>query len=502
MAIFMNSKVNESMKKKIVVFAILVIMLLIWWRVEYKDSVTGYHEQVVEAGEKTFIASISDIRYIVMTNNDISLKDRLDSEDVSVAITIWSDEGEYYDAACIPFSIHTNGYTSTENTIFDNLPITLTEGRQYNIAYSAQLSDGTSVDQLSFLLYSDYRSVDRYSFMLILLVSIIFALIIFTPWKFEIRFTLIWALMLVLMMVIMPGLMTDRGHVSELADFERTSFANSYAMSSGMLGKEKTDTDGYVYIEESGIRNMGYTTYRVPLIRFWLDNRYGSFRTEGQVSSLFKTDKGLHLLSVPSAAAVMALRVSSVGYKGIIVGGWLTSALITFLLALIAMKIAPKYKRFIGYILCLPSTLMMAMSYSGTGILIGIVLVIFAVVSTKLEPDHINVFTWSMGVLLILWALISILINYDFASKHTFAGVILEFLSSLDKWLFKIAAYDYDSLIEISAFPAYLMLSCLFLMSPFCSKRTENISEHGKKVIEATFIGLSCLMILIRYNQF
>ncbi|WP_027203403.1 hypothetical protein [Butyrivibrio fibrisolvens] len=490
------------MKKKIVVFAILFIMLLIWWRVEYKDSVTGFYEQAVEAGEQTFSASISDVRFIVMTNNDPALKDRLDTEDVSVGITIWSDDGEYYDAVSQPLSIHTNGYTSTENTSFEDLPFNLKVGKQYNIAYSAQLQDGTPVDQLSFLLYSDSRSIDVYSFVLILMIALVFALMIFTPWKFEVRFSLVWALMLVLVMIIMPGLMTDRGSDSALADSERVAFANSYAMSNRILGSEKTDDEGYVYIKESGIRNIGYTTYRDPLIRFWLDDNYGNFRSEGQVSYLFKTDDGLHLLSIPSALVVTALRAVSAGYKWIIIGGWLIGAIITLGLALIAMRIAPEHKRFIGFLMCLPSTFMMAMSYSGIGILIGIGLVIFALISKKLEPDHSKVFIWILAGFMAVWALIYTFAHWDLSSTHTFVGAVLGLLKSFDNWLFTIAAYDNESLHEISILPAYLMLGCLCLFSPLCSKWTENMSERKKKVIEAVFIGLSCLMILIRYNQF
>lgn len=498
----MVSKMNENLKKKIVAFVILFIMLLIWWRVEYKDSVTGYQEQVIEAGEQNFTASISDVRYIVMTNNDITLKDRLDEEDVSVGITIWSDDGEYYDTTCVPFSIHTNGYTSTENTQFNDLPFTLTEGKQYNIAYSAQLSDGTAVDQLSFLLYGDSRSVDRHSLLLMLVIALIFALMIFTPWKFEIRFSLVWAMMLILTMVIMPGLMTDRGSESVLADSERAAFANSYAMSSGLLGKDKVDNEGYVFIEESGIRNLGYTIYAVPLARFWLDDSYGSIRSEGRVSSLFKVDDGFHLFSVPAALVVTAMRGASAGYRWIIIGGWFTGAIITFILALLAMKIAPKYKRFIGLIMCLPSTLMMAMSYSGIGILVGIILVLFAFISTKLEPKHSDIFNWTIAGFLAIWALISTFVYWDHSTYRTFAGAVLGFFSSFDKWLFTISAYDHESLYNISVLPAYLMLGCLLIMSPLCSKWTKNMSERRKKVVEAVFIGLSCLMILLRYNQF
>lgn len=498
----MVSRMSKIMKKKIVVFAILFIMLLIWWRVEYKDSVTGFYEQAVEAGEQTFTASISDVRFIVMTNNDPVLKNRLDTEDVSVGITIWSDDGEYYDAVSQPLSIHTNGYTSTENTRFEDLPFNLTVGKQYNIAYSAQLQDGTPVDQLSFLLYGDNRSVDLYSFVLILMIALVFALMIFTPWKFEVRFSLVWALMLVLAMVIMPGLMTDRGSDSALADSERSAFATSYAMSNGILGSEKTDDEGYVYIKESGIRNIGYNIYGVPLIRFWLDDSYGNCRSEGQVSYLFKTDDGLHLLSVPSALVVTALRAVSAGYKWIIICGWLIGAIITFVLALIAMRIAPDHKRFIGLIMCLPSTLMMAMSYSGMGILIGLGLVIFALFSKKLEPDHSKMASWILVAFFAVWALIYTFAHWNLSSIHTFVGAVLGLFTSFDNWLFTIAAYDNESLYDVSVLPAYLMLICLCLMSPLCSKWTGNMSERMKKVIEAVLIGLSCLMILIRYDQF
>ncbi len=493
---------NEIMKKKIIIYLILLIMLFIWWRVEYKDTVTGFYEQAVEAGENAFTASISDVRYIVMTNNDISLKDRLDTEEVSVAITIWSDDGEYYEADSNPLSIHTNGYTSTESTVFDNLPFSLTEGKEYNIAYSAKLSDGTSVDQLSFLLYSDYRSIDRYSIILMIIIAIIFALMIFTPLKFEYRFALVWLLMLRLVMIVMPGLLTDRGYDSKLAACEREAFANSYSLSAGILGKDKADEQGYVYIEESGIRNLGYTTYRVPLIRFWLDNSYGNYRSEGNVSSLFKTDNGLHILSLPSAVALTVLRTAKAGYKGIIIGGWLINALITFILAFISMKIAPKHKRIVGLVMCLPSSLMIAMSYTGMGIILGVFLLIFAIASRRFEQSNSLMFVRGIITVLAAWAFVYTIVNCDFTSYHTVAGIVLGLISSLDRWLFTIAAYDYESLYEVSVLPAYLMVGCLVLMSPLCYRCSFSMSERRKKALEAVFIGLSCLIILIRYNQF
>ena len=493
---------SESMKKKIIVYLVLLVMLFIWWRVEYKDAVTGFYEQAIEAGELNFTASISDIRYIVLTNNDISLREELDAEAVSVSVTIWSDDGEYYDATCQPLSIHTNGYTSTESTIFDDLPISLTEGKVYNIAYSAKLLDGTSLDQLSFLLYSDNRSVDRYSIILMFLIAVIFGLIIFKPFKFEVRFVLIWAMMLFLAMIVMPALMTERGYESKLADSERTAFANSYSISSGLIGKDKVDADGYVYIEESGIRNIGYTTYRVPLIRFWLDKSYGNYRSEGMVSYLFKADKGLHILSVPSAIVVALLRTISVGYRGIIIGGWLTGALITLILSLVAMKIAPKYKYFIGMLICLPSTLMMSMSYSGIGILIGIMFVIFAVLSRKFEDSNPKAYTYGLIAFLGIWAIANVWTNWDTDTYRTLAGGILGVVSTFDKWLFTMIAYDYEALYDVAVLPAYLILSGLVILSPLCSRWTVNMSSRWKKIIEALIIGLSCLIILIRYNQF
>lgn len=496
-----NDAKSGNLKKKILIYVLLLILLFIWWRVEYKDDLNGYYEQAVEVGEDTFTASVSSVRNIVVTNNDPALQKRLDAENVTVGISIYSDDGEEFDTMSQPFSLHTNGYTSTESTIFDDMPLQLTEGKEYHVAYVAQLSDGTPLTQLSFLLYGEEKSVDLYSALLMAVMALILGIVLFRPFtRYELQFSLVWVLLIALMMIVMPALQTDR---------ETGAFAKSYAVSSTLLGKNGTaDANGLVCIEESGIRNNGYMTYRTPLLRFWLDNSYGNDRAENMGSVVYSLGSSAHILSVPSGFAVYLARSLHLGYRMVMMSGWLFGALLVWIFAMCAMKTAPEQKRFLGIVLCLPSSLMAAMSYTGTGILLGAGILLYAVLTRVLRTRTAQNGVLSAG--LCIWAVGALCHKHTFLLAHTAGGVILGILNTLDQWMFTLTVCDLTSLYEDAILPSYLLLCAVFFLSPFGEAVSSKVQQAAGQTdagdhrnrLEALVIGLTLLVILLRYNQF
>ncbi len=309
-----------------------MLLFLVFYGLLFLAPQSGREEIVVEAGQESFQASLSRIEAVIPCNNDVTRQELLDENGARVTIVIRDAAGETAAELTIAEGdIHTNGYNSTENLQAEGLPFTLEKGQTYSLEYEADC-EGIPLTDLSFALYGGEHKLPVLvgaAFGLLLCVLGIFRHCA-APGGCSARgYRLLWLALTGLFLISVPKM-------NESAS-ERTAFAGAYAASNLLLGKA-ADADGYVYIEESGIRNMGYLSYAVPLHRFWSDWSSGNRREEGKISSLYRMDRtgagqgGPSVLSYLDGAVIALLRRIRAPYQLIYLSGKLLHALLCGLL--------------------------------------------------------------------------------------------------------------------------------------------------------------------------
>lgn len=355
-----------SRKRKIGIALLILFLCLMWWRVIFYDQKTGYEEMAIEDGQTSFTAAFDTVHYIVAANNDIALGESTGM--ATIQIDILDDKGKVVaENISDGLDIHTNGYTSTESCNFNNMPIRLQKGSVYTIQYHAQQTNGTKLTNLSFLLYGTEKNTNKVSLVIFLIIAIVMMTgLLNDKWKIG-TFAVLSLLLLLLTITMMPQLQSQD---------ENAAFAKAYGASNVLLHKQECNADGYVYIDESGIRNMGYLSYSVPLRRFWTDSGYGNERTSGQVSSLYRIDQSsVRITDVPQILAVTAARLLRLPYQMVMLAGWFANGIISILLVLTALKILknhPAEQYYIMLLAMMPAVLISAASYTGMGILIAL----------------------------------------------------------------------------------------------------------------------------------
>lgn len=394
-----------SIKRKIVVTLLILFLCFIWWRVIFYNQKTGFKETAVEDGQTTFTAETDSVNYIVVAGGDIQLKKRLETDPAKIRIQIADEQGNKV-AECITdgLNIHTNGYTSTENCTFSNLPVHLQQGQKYTFEYTAELADGTSISHLSFMLYGDTARTNRGSLLIFALITTALLIAFLTKRQQTGNYILIWVLLIAMTIVMMPVLQSDD---------ETQAFAETYAMSNQLSGKKVCDPDGNVYIEESGIRNGGYLSYSVPLNRFWTDWNYGNVRNEGIVSSLYHiSGTRVTVTMIPEILALTFARNMGMPYQAVMMSGWLINVILTGVLLLLSLKIAEnneRLKRFLMILFLLPSTLIAACSYTGAGLLF-LLCVLFYVICNEYSENR----TWKEALAALILLMIIISVQYAY----------------------------------------------------------------------------------------
>lgn len=398
-----------------------MLLFLAFYALLFLAPQSGREEILVEAGQGSFQASLSRIEAVIPCNNDVARQELLDENGARVTIVIRDAAGETAAQLTIADGeIHTNGYNSTENLQAEGLPFTLEKGQTYSLEYKADC-EGIPLTELSFALYGEEHKLPVLlgaALGLLLCVLGIF-LHCAAPGGCSARgYRLLWLALTGLFLISAPKMNEGMS--------ERTAFAEAYAASNLLLGREAADADGYVYIEESGIRNMGYLSYAVPLHRFWSDMSSGNQREEGKISSLYRMDRtgagqgGPSVLSYLDGAVIALLRRRKAPYQLIYLSGKLLHALLCGLLFLVFLSVweTGKARRekaaslwrtdslayeFLPVLFLLPSMLQGGLSYRWRSVLIA------AWLTSAL-------FLWNKG------------------KKRGFAGVILLPVSGIVLW--------------------------------------------------------------------
>lgn len=285
---------------------ILGVLLLSWLYIAFY-STRGYQETLIPSGTDTFTASFARVSYIIPINEEVSYYDLVEENPISATVQITdTGNGNVYQVDITNSFIHTDGYANKDNVQADGLPLELEEGHIYTIQYWATCDEQT-LDDLSFALYGERISY-RW-FQILVLVTVLMGVIglygaLRVGKAIVPAMLLLWISVYVLYLYSMPLQMRDE---------EERAFARAYAVSNEMMGREAEDADGYVYVEDAGLRNNGYLVYDIPFYRFW--SHVGADADTSVAATVIYQDDGVRTLrTYVDAAAITVARTVRVSY--------------------------------------------------------------------------------------------------------------------------------------------------------------------------------------------
>ena len=486
-----------QMKKKLIICVILIVLLGLWWRVDFYDQKTKYEETEVSGSDTSFEASFDSISSIVLSNGDVSIADRMDKENCNVTVTFLDSNGNVA-ATCHSdeMNIHTNGYTSRDNCNFSGLPVQLNNGEKYTVSYECTMPDGTKANDISFILYGESKSCNRdtaFLFMLAIIAIVISVLSIGEDKANIFRYMAVWFILVLITIFIMPVISSER---------ERSSFADVYEMSNELIGKNGADESGYVYIDESGIRNNGYVSYSIPVLRFWTDASYGNVRDDNKVSINYRcSEDGKNILMYPSVIAVTAARSLRLSFRSVFCTGWLINAFVTGVLLLSSLMIVKKSDAvtvMIKVIFLMPAVVISSMSYTGFGIALALCVLLYTLF-IRIDDDVKNVnrivLSCVVALVLVIYAVQHLM--HISLSGGSFGAFICAGLNTLftrfDVMLNELVLHDSldNSKIFIST---YIFIFMIVYLKSKADKEAASL-RNGRMILKFRY----CIPVIIAY---
>ena len=381
----------------------LAAIVIFLWEYLLIEPQTAWNEIIVESGcggDLSFTASFPQISAIIPNNENPLIEEMLEEEHISVAVQILRQDGSLAGMAYgedVP--VHTNGYISTESCQLAGLPIALNVGEEYTLHYEAVYKE-TGLPNLSFALYGTPTKLWKFGRGIALAAALLCIVLFSLVWEEDrtaryIWFPIAWILLAIPYLWTMP---------LEQHDGEASHFARAYQLATAQksTGNDLHSSENLtsvaetadilsaytpVQVEESGLRNMAYLSYSVPLYRFWTDRQYGNVLTQGMTGSQFLTpsadlDPGILL----RAAAIAAVRRFSFPYQAIYLSGALLTGIIAILwMILILSRLRADHKAvsLVMGIFLLPSFMRSIFYYSGNGILILSLILLVVLLNCK-----------------------------------------------------------------------------------------------------------------------
>ncbi|MCI2048246.1 MAG: hypothetical protein LKJ76_00820 [Lachnospiraceae bacterium] len=361
---------------------LLTVFVLLWFGRAWKGG-TGYAVTAVETEDRTFTATFDTLYRISVCSGDVSLYGQNRTADLTVVIRDSGGKpcGTLQSSGA---AIHADGYSDPDQTGFRGFPVQLEAGGQYTLECTVTDDSGIDAGELTFLLYG--RQADRsaagralMAAAALLLLGCMFFMYREAPGRSgadgyrtaAVLFTPVFFLLLLLYLPSVPMFTAPQ---------ERSAFAQEYALSNAFTGRPVSDTDGLVYVDESGIRFNDSFSYGLPLDRFWFSGG-GSVRMPDRVSALYSlltgTDPVTDLLCVPGALLLSLLRLLKAPYQAMMLSVRILHAVLTWMIACFAIRTClkagrPRAAMFAEGMFLLPSVMTGALSYTGSGILLAL----------------------------------------------------------------------------------------------------------------------------------
>ncbi len=434
-------------KSRIILYCIISIGLLLWWNAQFAGDKKVREEITIADGQYSFVATFDTISSIVMCNQELPLATELEDEGAAFTIVITElSEGAPTENTLLletdAMKIHTNGYSSMDSCTLSELPVRLNVGSQYSIQCHGITPSGQNLDSISLILYGNERSTNFLTLILFVLADAGIGI-----WIFCGNFTVSFLILLLLNIILFPSLQSER---------ELSAYADVYAASSTLLSRPVYSEDGGVLIEEAGIRNDGYTTYRNPMVRFWCNSQSGNDRTNaGESINYQSSGHALNLFQTPAVLAVALSRQLQLCYQTVRLAGSLINMMIALLILLWRKRITSQSWHSWSYwkaILLLPAVQISILSYTGYGLAL---LILGALLLTLQDlyladrlPKKSRILLCGITIVILLYDIVMV-IGWNSGNLHS---IINSFVRGWDSYLNEWIVYDhygYESLFVL-----------------------------------------------------
>ncbi len=476
-------------KRQIVLFCIVSICLLLWWIVQFYGDKKGREEIAIEVGQETFVATFDTVSSIVMCNQQASMTEELENDGAAFTIVISDQKSPESNQDQIiletaNMKVHTNGYTSMESCTFSGLPFHLNEGSVYRVQYYGVTPSGKTTDDISIILYGKEYSSNYLTFFLFVLADIGIGVWIFTG-----NFFLPFICLLLLNTFLIPSLQSES---------ETSAYADVYSASNIILTGIDNASNNGVLIEEAGIRNDGYTSYRVPMLRFWHDHQYGNNRENTSESINYRTSGcGINLFQIPAVIAVTLSRYQHLSYQIVRLAGCIINALLAVVILFLRMRTSSNTVNLWRYwkaLMLLPSVQISILSYTGYGLsIVCISLLLFTLLDYYLSDKKIfKRMHWIFGTSIFLIVYEVIYAGYYIMQKNTLSTEYLYYIlkclmQKWDEYLNEFVVYEYYGYESLFIFVYILIGGILFFRKLVSIEISGKLSEKNCKLFRATY---------------
>lgn len=352
--------------KEIAFFVCFVIVLVFLWHCYFsKQTVRNelYIENVNEDGD--FCSSSNEIFGIGITNLDKRFYQELNNIPISFEISIKDACGkQIWNGITQDRFIESNDYVLFEQSdLVDgySFPDNLESGSNYSISCRVMNENQKEIKDFSLVIYGNqiYYSSTQYLIICVLLIIILIAIFMQYNNGFQTKKANRWTIGIIVTLCLISFIQMPTFTING----EEEDFAQSYALSNVLLGREETDEDGYVYLDESGIRDIGgfgkQNSYRFS-IEIDGKNTIG----KDNISSLYikKCSSGLGYL-LP-AIGISIARLCGLSFQAIIIMGRMMNLLLFILAIFIAARVFERKFHSLIPLLLLPCVISISSSYS------------------------------------------------------------------------------------------------------------------------------------------
>ena len=371
---------------------IAAALILFFYLVTVLLQCNGYESIIIENGETSFTAEFETVQFVAAANMNPDDAEKLDDYAIALTIEIQDENGDIVAYLEIDdVSIYSDGFASIESFQMEGCPFELEPGKTYTVQYWAY-STYTLFEDLAIILYGGENGMVEEAIVLGLMAVILMAGLWLVEEKdHPVGYVVIYLAVAGMLMLSMPSFNAD--------EEERTAFANAYAASSSMLGRETADEEGYIYIEESGIRLMGNTTDTQTLHRFWTDWSDGNAREEGVIGTSYQKSEGiLAPFLLLDAMAIALMRWLNAPYQFVYLSGILVNFAFGFAVFLVVLRILRRkrnrlnrdpFSLLIIFMFLMPSMQQEIMSYHGIGIYLAVIVALMLVLWEKIPEERI-----------------------------------------------------------------------------------------------------------------
>ena len=519
---------------------------------------------VIENGETTFTATFEELGSIVPSNTDQSLKELLEENYILITVEIEDGNGTrvgYYDSSKL--WIGTDVYASTGAIAPDGDVVELTKDETYTITYWAYLNN-TQIESLSFALYRETGQLLQEAFALSLLTILLLVMMWLTEqpdrvWKgvrdgitetaraakgseadsvqnagdresgsdrirgamreAACRAGRLPAVYVVIFMCVAGIFLISSPYLNQTEE-ERTAFSDAYALSNSILGKEAADENGYVYIEESGIRAMADMEDAQSLHHFWTNWEAGNERESSATSVWYQTSGGIvSPITLLDALAIAAARMLKLPYQMVYLSGKLVNLAIGFGIFIAILFLFPGGRGkhvasdndagrvtysdpsslFVLGMFLLPSMMRTLLSYQGYGVLAAICILVVLLTVRHAQYRKI-VYRIALGIFAVLCAIG--LIRTLLARENVVTAAVRTFTANADAWLYGLV-FAWPGQIEGAEF-LYLCLLGLMLLLLLMARHTGRgaVALKGLRSAEGMRCLWEILLLLIVFLGF